>query len=111
MKMVIAYIQPFITDAVEAALHGVDGLSGATFVDARGFGRGGSPRVVEPEALVGTSPRVRLEVIVPDALEEAVVRAIEGAARTGNRGDGRIIVTPVSRSLRIATGAEGEAAV
>ena len=36
MKMVIAYIQPFMIDGVEAALRRVDGLTGATFVDARG---------------------------------------------------------------------------
>lgn len=111
MKMVIAYIQPFMIDGVEAALRRVDGLTGATFVDARGFGRRRSSEARESESLVGTASMVRVELIVPDALEEAVVRAIEGAARTGNRGDGKVVVVPISRALRVATGDEGDAAV
>lgn len=111
MKMVIAYIQPFMIDGVEAALRRVDGLTGATFVDARGFGRRRSSNARASESLVGTAARVRVELIVPDALEEEAVRAIEGAARSGNRGDGKIVVVPVSRALRVATGEEGAAAV
>lgn len=111
MKMVIAYIQPFMSDGVEAALHRIEGLTGATFVDVRGFGRGRQADPRDAEVLRGTVPKVRIEVIVPDELEAAVVRAIEGAARTGNRGDGKVVVIPVSRALRVATGEEGDAAV
>lgn len=108
MKMVIAYIQPFMSDGVEAALHRIDGLTGATFAEVRGFGRGGPTDAPASEGVVGTAPKVRVEVIVPDALEEMVVRAIERAARTGNRGDGKVVVVAASRALRIATGDEGE---
>lgn len=111
MKMVIAFIQPFMSDAVEAALHRIGGLTGATFADVRGFGRGGHPDAPASEGVLGTVHKVRVEVIVPTALEDEVVRAIERAARTGNRGDGKIVVVAVSRALRIATGEEGETAV
>ena len=107
MKMVIAYIQPFMSDAVEAALHRIGELSGATFTDVRGFGRGGHADAPASEGVLGTVPKVR----VPAALEDEVVRAIEHAARTGNRGDGKVVVVAVSRALRIATGDEGETAV
>ncbi|MBX3173523.1 MAG: P-II family nitrogen regulator [Gemmatimonadaceae bacterium] len=109
MKMVIAFIQPFMADAVAASLHRIDGLTGATFTDARGFGRGGHHNDRGLEEVVGTVPKVRVEVIVPDALEEEAVRAIGRAARTGKHGDGKVIVVGVMRTLRIATGDEGEA--
>jgi nitrogen regulatory protein PII len=111
MRMVIAFVQPFMTDRVEEALHGITGLSGATFTDVKGFGRGRASDVPGSEVLLGTSPKVRVEVIVPDALERAVVLAIRDAARTGNRGDGKVFVLPVSRAVRIATGEEGETAI
>jgi nitrogen regulatory protein PII len=44
-------------------------------------------------------------------MEEPVVRAIRESAHTGNRGDGKIYVVPVTRAIRIATGEEGENAV
>lgn len=111
MRMVIAFVQPFMTDRIEEALRGIAGLSGATFTDVRGFGRRRTSDAPGSEVLLGTSPKVRVEVIVPDALERAVVLAIGDAGRTGNRGDGKVFVLSVSRAVRIATGEEGDAAV
>ncbi len=54
----------------------------------------------------------RLEIEVPDALADSVVECVREHARTGagHIGDGRIYVTELSRAVRIADGAEGEAA-
>lgn len=111
MKMVIAFVQPFMAGDVLHALHQVSGVTGATFTDVRGFGRDRHTDAALPEALFGAAAKVRVEVMVRDEYEDAVVRAIHGAARTGKRGDGKIYVAPVTRALRIATGEEGEAAV
>lgn len=110
MKKVTAYVQPSMAGKVTQALHRVPWLSGASFTEARGFGRGRTNGVLlaTEEELTGTVPKVRVEVVVPDELEDVVVQAIQGAARTGNRGDGKIYVTPVHRAVRISTGEEGE---
>ncbi|MGH7333546.1 MAG: P-II family nitrogen regulator [Candidatus Rokuibacteriota bacterium] len=115
MKLVIAFIQPFKVEKVLQALHRVDGLSGASFSQAKGFGRGRGPgaaaRAARHEELLGTSGRARVESVIPDRLEEEVVQAIRHAGHTGRSGDGKIYVVPVERAVRIRNGEEGEAAV
>ena len=111
MRMVIAFVQPFMAPQVVSALHQVPGLTGATFTDVKGFGRGQPTDAPTSEVLYGTATKVRIEVMVRDDLEAAVVRAIREAAHTGNRGDGKVYVLPVARALRIATGEEGDEAV
>lgn len=111
MKQIIAFIQPFKEAEVMQALHQVSGLSGATFADVKGFGRGRPRDQPTPEILHGTAARVQVEVMVRDEIAEAVVHAIREAAHTGGRGDGKIYVLPMDRALRISTGEEGDDAV
>ena len=108
MRMVIAFVQQFMAPQVVTALHQVPGLTGATFTDVKGFGRGRAAGTPNPELLYGTAGKVRVEVMVGDDLENAVVQAIREAGHTGNRGDGKIYVLPVDRAIRIATGEEGD---
>ena len=49
-------------------------------------------------------PKMQIETVVADDLVDAAVEAIIGAARTGEIGDGRVFVTPVSKSYKIRTG-------
>lgn len=83
----IAFIQPFRVEKVIDALHAVEGLSGATVTEVRGFGRGRGRRA-GPEALFGAVTRARIDVMLPDALVDRVVATIRDAAHTGQRGDG-----------------------
>lgn len=106
MKMIIAYVQSFMAKDVVHALHQVDGVTGATFTEVRGFGMGRRTDTPVPEVLYGTAVKTRVEVVVRNDLETAVVHAIRTAARTGQRGDGKIFVLPVSRGVKIASGAE-----
>lgn len=108
MKLVIAYVQPFVADRVLGALHGIPGVSGATVFDARGFGRGHTIEQPTQESVFGLAERLRVEVAITDDLEEVVVDRIATAARTGQRGDGKIIVLPIASAKRIATGEIGE---
>ena len=110
MKVIVAFIQPFMAQRVVDALHRVDRLSGATFTRVRGFGRERAAGATEEE-LTGTTARVRVEAIVPDDLEADVVTTIRDAARTGRKGDGKIYVSPVMRVVRIRTGEQDIAAV
>ena len=111
MKMIVAIVQPFMAADVVHALHGLRGVTGATFSDVRGFGRARrygnrGNEVVNDEAM-----KVRVEVVVRDEQADAVARAIREAARTGNRGDGKVFVLPVEAALRIATEEEGDGVV
>lgn len=113
MKMIVAFVQPFMAEKVVSALHEVEGLSGATFTEVRGFGRARAAGAIEvtEEDLFGTVPKIRIEAMVSDGLADRVARAIRDSAHTGNRGDGKVYVIPLERALRITTGEEGERAV
>ena len=109
MKTIVAFIRPTKEEAVREALHEVPGITGVSFSDVRGFGRGG--RHVGAEGLVGVAPRVRVEVMVNDLLAAAVESAIAAAAHTGHRGDGKVYVLPLNTARRISTQETGGDAV
>jgi nitrogen regulatory protein PII len=49
--------------------------------------------------------------VVDSSLVSQVVAAISESANTGNIGDGKIFVLPVSEAIRIRTGEKGENAI
>src|SRR5579859_1485420 len=112
MKKIEAIIKPFKLDEVKEALHEV-GVSGITVTEAKGFGRqkGHTELYRGAEYVVDFLPKVKLEVVVEDALAERVVEAIQNAAQTGRIGDGKIFVLPVETAVRIRTGERGPDAV
>jgi nitrogen regulatory protein PII len=99
-------------DAIKTALVAIE-VVGMTVSDARGFGRqkGQVERYRGTEFKVEFLPKMKVEVVVPDEKEDAVISAILEAARTGEIGDGKIFVTPVERAIRIRTGDSGEIAL
>lgn len=113
MKEITAIIQPFMLSKVAWALQNIDGLPGMTVTKVQGFGRGkakGAPhRIVED--LIDYVPKVKIELIVNDDMEEEVVRTIVKNAHTGNKGDGKIFVAELKNVIRIRTGEEGELGV
>ena len=56
-------------------------------------------------------PKVKLEVVVKDDDTQKVIDVIIAGARTGEVGDGKIFVTPVSNAIRVRTGEAGEIAL
>jgi nitrogen regulatory protein P-II 1 len=112
VKKIEAIIKPFKLDEVKEALHEV-GVSGITVTEAKGFGRqkGHTELYRGAEYIVDFLPKVKLEVVVPDSLAEAVVEAVSAAAQTGRIGDGKIFVSTVDTVLRIRTGERDEAAI
>jgi len=105
VKKIEAIIKPFKLDEVKEALHEV-GVSGITVTEAKGFGRqkGHTELYRGAEYVVDFLPKVKLEVVVPDALAERTVEAISSAAQTGRIGDGKIFVSTIDSALRIRTG-------
>lgn len=104
MKKIEAFIKTHRLDDVSLALHHVEGLSGMTVTDARGFGRGKNPDR-DPNEFHKIA---RIEVFCSDALAGTVIATIEKAAHTGLRGDGKIYVIPVENAVRISSGERGE---
>jgi nitrogen regulatory protein P-II 1 len=105
MKVIVAFIRPAKEEAVREALHELPGLTGASFSDVRGFGRGRSH--VGDEDILGAAPRVRVEVMANDLLADRVESTIASVAHTGKRGDGKVFVLPLSAAHRISTGETG----
>ena len=112
MKLVTAIIKPFKLDEVRTALSAI-GVQGITVTEVKGFGRqkGHTELYLGAEYVVDFLPKVRLETAVSDALVEQVIEAIEGAARTGKIGDGKIFVAPLEQVVRIRTGESGDSAL
>jgi nitrogen regulatory protein P-II 1 len=105
MQRIEAIIKPFRLDDVKKRLHEI-GIRGMTVSEARGFGRTGGKREVYRGSAyqVDFVPKVRLMVVVDDRQVTEVTDALVSAARTGEIGDGKIFVTPVTSAIRIRTG-------
>jgi nitrogen regulatory protein P-II 1 len=108
-----AIIRPEKLDDVKEKLAGA-GFTGLNIVHVTGrgaqkgivhMGRGGESYTVD------MLPKVKIEVVVRDADTDKVVQLIRDAAHTGNIGDGKIFLIPVSDAIRVRTGERGEEAV
>jgi nitrogen regulatory protein P-II 1 len=112
MKKIQAIIRPFKIDDVKAALTEL-GIQGMTLTEVKGFGRtGGKTEVHRGSAyIVDFVPKVRVEVVVPEALAHQVLEAIQKSAKTDRIGDGKIFVTLVEEAIRIRTGERGDDAI
>ena len=96
MKLVTAIIKPFKLDEVREALTAI-GHNGITVTEVKGYGRqkGHTELYRGAEYVVDFLPKVKLELIVDDAMADQIVEVIEEAAKTGKIGDGKIWVTTV----------------
>jgi nitrogen regulatory protein P-II 1 len=112
MKKIEAIIKPFKLDEVKEALHEV-GIKGITVIEAKGFGRqkGHTELYRGAEYVVDFLPKVKIEVVIEEALLERAIEAIMQAAHTGRIGDGKIFVSTIDEAIRIRTGERGPEAV
>jgi nitrogen regulatory protein P-II 2 len=112
MKIVTAIIKPFKLDEVREALSAI-GVQGITVTEVKGFGRqkGHTELYRGAEYVVDFLPKVKIEAAIADELVDQVIEAIEGAARTGKIGDGKIFVSNLEQVVRIRTGETGKEAL
>ncbi len=112
MKKIEAIIKPFKLDEVKEALTEI-GIQGMTITEARGFGRqkGHTELYRGAEYVIDFLPKIKIELVVPDAKVDDVVRAIQESAYTGKLGDGKIFIYPIEEAIRIRTGERGEDAI
>ncbi|GAB2234513.1 hypothetical protein Droror1_Dr00003768 [Drosera rotundifolia] len=107
-----AILRPWRIPQVSSALLKM-GIRGVTVSDVRGFGsQGGST-----ERQAGSEfsedkfvSKVKMEIVVSKDQVEAVIDAVITEARTGEIGDGKIFVLPVTDVIRVRTGERGEEA-
>ena len=99
MKLITVIVKPFKLDDVREALAEV-GVSGLTVTEVKGFGR-----------QKGHTELYRGAEYVVDFLPKVKIEAVEGAARTGKIGDGKIFVYNLEQVVRIRTGETGREAL
>jgi nitrogen regulatory protein P-II 1 len=112
MKKIEAVIQPFKLEEVKEALKAI-GIDGMTITEVRGHGRQKGHKEVYrgQEYNVDLLPKVKIEMVVPSSRSEEVIKALSGAARTGNIGDGKIFLYDVAEAIRIRNEDRGESAL
>ena len=112
MQKVEAIIRPEKLQVVKAALEELD-HAGMTLTEVRGHGiqRGVTEQWRGRSFAVEYLTKVKVELVVADGDVAEVVDRIIEAARTGEVGDGKIFVTPVSSAVRIRTGERDDAAL
>ena len=112
MTKIEAIIQPSKLEAVKNALHEI-GIEGMTVIEARGHGRqkGHTEVYRGREYTVDLIPKIKLEIVIADAMVEKVESAIVTAAQTGKIGDGKIFRTRIDEAIRIRNEERGENAL
>src|SRR4051794_5173726 len=112
VKLVIGIVRPEkVNDVLEALYRAeVRGLS-----ISRVQGHGGELDRVETyrgtTVKMGLSEKVRFEIAVSDPFVQPTIDALCDGGRTGEVGDGKIMVLPVERVVRIRTGESDDLAV
>jgi len=112
MKKIEAIIKPFKLDEVKEALSEI-GIQGMTVSEVKGFGRqkGHKETYRGAEYTIEFVPKIKIEVVVANAVADRAIQAIMSKAKTGTIGDGKIFVADLSQAVRIRTGESGDSAL
>lgn len=108
MKKIEAIIKPFKLDEVKETLNSM-GVTGMTIMEVKGFGRQRGHKEIYrgAEYQVDFVPKIKINVVVDDAIAEKVVDTIKKTAKTGKIGDGKIFISTIDEAIRIRTGETG----
>jgi nitrogen regulatory protein P-II 1 len=84
-----------------------------TVSEVKGFGRqkGHTEIYRGSEYTVDFLPKIKIEVVLADAMVTQAVDAIVKSAKTGKIGDGKVFVSTIDNAVRIRTEETGESAV
>ncbi len=111
MKKIEAIIRPSALRAVLDGLKSV-GYSGVTVTEVSGHGKQkGITESYRGQTVEGLLPKLVVTAVVGDKQVTKITNIIIKTTRTGEIGDGKIFVSPVSTAIRIRTGEKGDKAV
>jgi nitrogen regulatory protein P-II 1 len=112
MTKIEAVIQNSRLEAVKTALQEI-GADGMTVTEVRGHGRqkGHTEVYRGREYSVDLIPKIKIEMVLADAMVDKAVQAILGAARSGKIGDGKIFLSRIDEAIRIRNDERGEGAL
>lgn len=112
MKLVIGIVRPEKANDVLEELYRAE-VRGISM--SRIQGHGGELDKVETyrgtTVQMGLSEKVRFEIAVSDEFVETTIQALRNGARTGQVGDGKIMVLNLDQVVRIRTGETDNRAV
>jgi len=99
-----AIIRPFKLEDVHNALLEA-GYSGLTVTEVRGYGRQKGHKEIYrgSEYNIEFVPKLKIELVCEDSKTERALSIIIEKARTGEVGDGKIFILPVTDTIRIRT--------
>jgi nitrogen regulatory protein P-II 1 len=112
MTKIEAIIQTSKLEAVKNALHEI-GTEGMTVIEVRGHGRqkGHTEVYRGREYTVDLIPKIKIEMVVTDAMVDRITKTIVNSAQTGKIGDGKIFLSRVDEAIRIRNDERGENAL
>ena len=112
VKLIIATIKPFKLEEVREALTEA-GVRGMMVTEIKGFGsQSGHTEIYRgAEYAVNFVPKVKIEIVVAEAMADQIVQTITKTAQTGKIGDGKIFVLDVEQAVRVRTGETNEDAI
>ena len=107
-----AIIQPSRFESVKESLLEI-GVEGMTVTEVRGHGRqkGHTEVYRGREYTVDLLPKIKLEMVLADALVNRAVETILKSAKTGKIGDGKIFLSRIEEAIRIRNEERGESAL
>ncbi len=104
MKLVKAIIREERVPYVQKALADKN-VYGMTLSSVMGHGSQGGVHLQYRGGIltIDLLPKVAIEIVIPDELEDTVISQILSAARVGKEGDGKIFVIPIHEAYRVRT--------
>ncbi|MDS0276901.1 ammonium transporter family protein [Halomicroarcula sp. S1AR25-4] len=112
IELVMAVVRPEKLGAVKEALTDVGAPSlTVTNVSGRGSQPSKTGQWRGEEYVVDLHQKVKVECVVADVPGQQVAEAVREAAHTGEKGDGKVFVVPVSDAVQVRTGNRGSEAV
>ena len=113
MRLVTANILTQLSKLDEERVLTTLGAQGIAVTEVKGFGqqKGHTEIYRGTEYASSFVPKVRIDLVAGSEQADEVIAAIQDTARTGQVGDGKILVSPIERAVRIRTGEADKAVV
>ena len=113
MRLVAANIQTQLFKLDEGrSLQMALGVQGMTVTEVKGFAQQQGPTEIYrgTEHALSFVPKIGVDLVASEQADK-VIAAIQDTVRTGQMGDGKILVSPIERAVRVRTGETDKAAM